>query len=463
MRKGLVIFGISFWLVLISGLIQAANVGKQERVQVTIYNQDLGLVKEQRQIELQNGINDVRFTEVPSHIDPTSVHFISLTDAQGCIIQEQNYEYDLVSSDKILTKYLDKNVKIITKNGEVYEGILLSFDIATVALLGQGLKVIQRENILETNLPNLPSGLITKPTLVWNILSKEKKSHLAEVTYLTSGMHWKADYVVVIDSKDKFIDLSGWVTVDNQSGASYENAKLKLIAGDVNRVSQEETPNMRGKRAFLAATMEDSSQFEEKEFFEYHIYTLGRNTTLKNEQTKQISLFSVSQVPVEKIYLFEGNGYYRGRNDKQKVKVMLEFKNSQNGGLGIPLPKGIVRAYKKDVDSSLEFVGEDRIEHTPKDETIRIYLGDAFDVRGEKTRLNYRKISAKVQEEDYKISLTNHKAEKIKVTVVEHLHGDWEIIKSNFEYIKKDANTIEFKVPVSQDEMVEINYTVRVK
>ena len=457
--------------ICLMGIFVSLSAYAEKNVELTVYNQNFALIKDQRELELKKGVNKIEFKEVASLIEPTSVHFISLTAPESCFILEQNYEYDLMSSDKLLSKYIYKNITIVTKDAKTYQGVLSSFDGNNIVISGQdGLSMIVRpNNINQITFDKTPEGLITKPTLVWEIENNKEGKHLTELSYLTGGIGWLAEYVTVLDKDDKKVSLDGWVSINNTSGASYKNAKLKLIAGDVKRAQ----PEINGL-AFAGAVREESKaapQFQEKAFFEYHMYTLQRKATLKDNQTKQISLLSANNIPVEKLFVYDPvdyygwNWYYYDDNQttkEQKVKVKIEFTNSKQNNLGMPLPKGKIKVYKKDDDGSLQFVGEDMIDHTPKDEMVRLYLGDAFDVVGERKRVNYRE-SDHWAEETFEISLRNHKESDIKVNVIEHMwrHTNWKIITKSHEFTKKDAQTIEFKVPVVKDTETKVAYTVR--
>lgn len=459
-------------VIFILGFFFCFYASAQENVELTVYNQNFALVKDQRNLDLKKGLNKVDFKDVASLIEPTSVHFVSLTAPDSCYILEQNYEYDLMSSDKLLSKYIDKNIKIVTKDAKTYEGILSSFDVNNIVISGQdGLSMIVRpDNIAQISFDKTPEGLITKPTLVWEIENGKEGKHLTEVSYLTGGVNWLAEYVTVLDKDDKKISLDGWVSMNNTSGASYKNAKLKLIAGDVKRAQPEVRQLSYDGMAFKEEA-KAPAQFQEKAFFEYHMYTLQRKATLKNNQIKQISLLSANSVPVKKLFIYDPvdyygwNWYYYEDNRKtkeQKIKVKIEFTNSKQNNLGMPLPKGKIKVYKKDDEGSLQFVGEDRIDHTPKDETIRLYLGDAFDVVGERKKMNYRE-GDHFAEESFEVSLRNHKESDIEVNVIEHMwrYSNWKIINKSHEFTKKDAQTIEFKVPVAKDGETKVAYTVK--
>jgi hypothetical protein len=439
-------------------ILPTLALAEEGKIAITIYNQNLALVKDLRDLSFQKGRNEIEFTDVASQIDPTSVYFKSLDSPDKINILEQNYQFDLVSSDKILEKYVDKEIQIKVKGEKIYQGQLLSYasDNLTLKEKEGGIRIVSRSEVLDLYFPSLPEGLITRPTLVWLLESDLSGKQRAEVSYLTNGINWHAEYVGVVDKDDKTLEIGGWVSIDNKSGATYSDAKVKLIAGEVHRVEERRAVPMMAKGlAYEAAAVE--TPFEEKPFFEYHLYTLTRPATIKDNEIKQITLFPNQRVNVNKLFIYDG------AREAKKVKVNLEFINSQKEGLGIPLPKGKIRVYKEDADKSLEFVGEDLIDHTPKDEKVRVYLGDAFDIVGERSRTNYNKISDDVWEESYQIKIRNHKEERIEVLVVEHLsyYAEWKITKSDFDYLKKDAQTIEFKLPVEKDGETVLDYTVK--
>ncbi len=429
------------------------SLAEEKQVSITIYQKNLALVHDVREMDLKTGNQEIRFSDVSSLIDPTSVHFKSLTAPEQVTILEQNYEYDLVNTEKILQKYIDQVVQLFTKEGKVFEGKLLSAGGSVVLEKKEGgIQSIAMANIQNIDFPNLPAGLITRPTLVWYLSSERGGKQNMETSYLTDGIGWHAEYVALANKDDTRMDLSAWVSVNNQSGTDYENAKLKLVAGDVHRVTPP-PPRYIGYEERALAKAAAAPQFEEKAFFEYHLYTLQRAATIKNNQIKQLSLFPTTTTPVKKIYEYDGS-----KNEK-KVNVKLEFINAEKNGMGLPLPAGKVRVYKSDEDQSQVFLGEDQIDHTPKDEKIRLYVGDAFDVVGERKQMSYKQLSDRAREETWQIKLRNHKNEDIEVLVTEHLWGDWEIRESSHAYDKKDANTIEFLIPVKKDEEVIVKYT----
>lgn len=428
---------------------------QQKEVALTVYNDNLALVKEVRTLTLPEGVTQIKFQDVAAQIDPTSVYFKSLTAPEKVTILEQNYEYDLVNSIKILQKYIDQKINLEGKEGKRYTGTLLNASGKDVILRTEdgGIKILNRQSILNMEFPRLPEGLITRPTLVWTLDSQQAGKHEVEVGYLTSGIQWHAEYVGIANEADTQLDLSAWVSLDNKSGATYKEAQLKLVAGEIHR-AREIVPKYREAQAEYFSVAK-KVQFKEKAFFEYHLYTLQRKATVANNQIKQISLFEPVEVAVKKIYSYDG------AQDDNRVRVNLEFKNEKKVGLGMPLPKGKIRLYKRDTDGSLVFIGEDFIQHTPKDEEVKVYAGNAFDIVGKRVQKDRRSIGKNSWEEKWEITLRNHKAKAVEVHVIEHLQPDWEIIRSSHTYEKKDAFTIEFKVQVPRDGEEKIHYVVR--
>lgn len=426
----------------------AAEVG------LTVYNNDLALVKDVRQLDFTPGVNTLKFTDVAAAIDPTSVSFTVTDAAERVQILEQNFQYDLVGADKILEKYIDRQIQVITKEDKLFEGTLLSVQGGlTLQEPDGGIRIINQEGVRDMSFPKLPEGLITRPTLVWLLDSEISGTHPGEVRYLTKQINWHAEYVATISADDQALNLAGWVSIDNRSGATYEDAKLKLIAGDVHMVEKKRMP--RTDRLMAMEASRAAPAFEEKAFFEYHLYTLSRRATVRDNETKQLSLFAPVDVTATKIFTYDG-----ARDDK-KIRVNVEFKNSEQAGLGIPLPKGKIRVMKADDAGSLEFVGEDEIDHTPKNEKVRVYLGNAFDIVGERTVKDIRKVTGRITEQDIEVSLRNRKDEPVTITVIEHIWGDWEILRSSHESRKKDAFTAEFDIPVPADQEVVLTFTIR--
>lgn len=471
-RKRMLGIAAGFLLFCFSATAQQKDMERKE-VSLTVYNQNFALVRDIRFLNLSEGINEVKFFDIAARIEATSVHFMSLTAPDKCGILEQNFEYDLVSADKLLLKYIDQNIRVTTQDDNVYTGYLASYDGSQIVLSADRVKgpifMVTRSNVRNIEFPQLPEGLITKPTLVWSLLNNRKGRHEVEVSYLTGGINWAADYVAAVASDEKSISLSGWVTVNNQSGTGYENASLKLIAGDVHRV-QERAPVRRDMVMMEAKAAGMPEQFEGRELFEYHLYELQRKTSLKNNQTKQISLLTAPKVSINKIYTYEGALYrwyyydnWQGQQSNKKVAVNLEFKNSEANGLGIPLPKGKIKVYKADVDKTLQFIGENQIDHTPKNEKITLFLGNAFDIVGERKITEHKKIANNLYRDSYEISLRNHKKEPVTIKVIERQWGDWTVLTNSHDYKKEDSTTLAFEVNVPADGETKVTYTSEYK
>ena len=444
---------------------QAITRDDQTDLMVTIYNTNLGLVKDTREVRFDSGMLEVQFADVAAQIDPTSVHLKSLTDPSGLKILEQNYEYDLLTSAKLMEKYVGKKVRLYQSNGSYQEATLLSTNGPVYEINGQ----IHMGHYGQVVLPALPENLVSNPTLVWLLRNAKAAAQRVEASYLTGGINWKADYVMVINAADNKSDLTGWVTIDNKSGATYSNAALKLVAGDINRAKDRRQEGRVMELANKAASPASADRdFKSEGFFEYHLYTLDGRTTIKDSQTKQLSLMSASEVPVDKHFIFYGAAdYYRTQYgvpmSNQKVGVYLELKNSKENGLGMPIPKGRVRVYKADTSGSQQLIGEDWVDHTPKDEKIKIKMGDAFDVVGERTQKDWKRIASNLYEVEWEISLRNHKKEAIIVEVVEHMPGDWEVIRASHPHEKIQAFTAQWKIPVPKEGEVKLGYRIRVR
>ncbi len=436
----------------------------QQSVSVTVYNDNLGLIKDVRKLDMPKGIFSLAFEGVASGIDPTSVSIRSLDDPGALNILEQNFEYDLISPKKLMEKYLGKEIELVSKTTDG-----LKTDRAR--LIGtEGGYVYEIEGKIAINpagkvvLPRLPEGLISKPSLIW-LLDNRVRKQMIEASYLTKGISWRTDYVMVLSENDSQMDMSGWITVANRSGATYKNAILKLVAGDVHRV-QPEQPARRPPET-LGFEMSRGPIVRESALFEYHMYSVARKTTLKNNQTKQIRMLDAAGVPVSKQYVYTPTRPYFfstmvNPDISKKVGVFLKFMNEKKNGLGMPLPKGVVRVYKKDDDGSLEFLGEDRIDHTPEDEKLRIKIGEAFDIVAERIQTEFRKFKNSF-ESAYKITIRNHKKQDIVVSVIERLGGDWKIEQQSHEYTKESASRVRFDVPVKSKGESILTYRVAVK
>ncbi len=460
----------------------AAKVSGTKSVQITAYNSNFALVKDSRAIDFEKGINTLDVENVAAQIDPTSVLFKSLTDPNSVVILEQNYQFDLITPENILNKSVGERISFtqFDQNGKPYtqKGTLLN-------PAGQGGTVVRGDDGKITLNPEgqialekMPEGLRPKPTLNWLLNSDKAGSQDCEISYITNGINWNADYVALVNADDTKLDLSGWVSLTNQSGASYKDALLTLVAGDVRRIQPPApAPGGYGGGEYMMKA-EMAPQFKEKSFFEYHMYTMARPTTVADKETKQLSLLGAANVPVTKEMTYDARGdwfrswWYPGRTEGDpgsgydtsnyhKVNVVLEVRNSEENNMGMPLPKGRVRVYKLDDTGSQQFIGEDQIDHTPKDEKIRLYIGDAFDVVGDYKRTNYTKISSNVVEESFEVKIRNHKKTAVTVKVVDHVWSDWKVTTSSQEYTKKDASTIEFPVTVAPDKETTVTYTIR--
>ncbi|MFH1370868.1 MAG: DUF4139 domain-containing protein [Planctomycetota bacterium] len=489
MKRG-ILYSLAVSVILSSACFGANEAG----VGLTIYNDNFAVVREARKMRFEKGQNTVRFTDVASAIDPTSVKFECLSAPGAVSVLEQNYEYDLVNADSLLKRYIDKQVMVAIKGSgsdsrKFIEGTLLAAVGPDLIVKGsKGIEIIGRAGVEEIALKELsapgetsplggPDDLVTRPTLVWLTDAEKGGKQLCEVTYTTGAINWRADYTAILNADDTALDFSGWVTIDNRSGAGYRDATLKLIAGDVRRV---QPPAMVDYElgAMRKMAVQEAPAFEEKAFMEYHMYTLGRKSTINNNQVKQIEFIEpATDVQATKIYVYERAGWRwrSGRSsqpEKGKVNVKIEFENKKENKLGIALPKGKVRVFKKDpgsasatpgrpADGSLEFVGEDLIDHTPRNEKLSLYIGDAFDIVAEHTMTDYKEQWGR-RFETHKVEIRNRKEEKITVFVDERLpsYEDWKIEKSTHKWEKRAAFVARFPVEVEADSTATIEYTV---
>jgi hypothetical protein len=440
---------------------------------VTVYNSNIALVRDVRQIHLPSGTFPLHFEDVAASINPATVHFRSLLDPSKLNVIEQNYEYDLLDPQKLLQKYVGKEVTLIRAERDA--GSTRWVETKALLLANNGGPVWKIGNEIVTGMavdsyrfPDLPENLYSRPTLVWMLENRGAESQRVEASYLTSNMNWSADYVLTVGRDEKSADLDGWVTLVNNSGVAYSNAKLQLVAGKLNRVGVGVGVGG-GAGVVMPEFKAAAPQFGQESFSEYHLYTLGRRTSIQNNESKQISLLAGTGVPVEKFLLVEGQQYWFrnpqgiGNAIPQPVKVYYRFKNEEKGGLGMPLPAGTVRVYQSDSKGGIQFVGEDRIDHTPKDETVKIHVGDAFDIVCERKQTDYKKIASNSAEMAYSITLRNHKDGPVKVEVREPIGGDWEVLTSNSKWTKLDSSTVGFTIPVEKDGTATLEYRVRVK
>lgn len=455
-----------------TGTAEAAEGG----LALTVYNQGTALVRDRRSFSFRRGMNEVSFADVAASIDPTSVLFPSLTDPDGTTVLEQNFEFDLVGVAALLEKYLDQTIDLVAEDGTQHRGTLLSGrgDIILKGPAGE-VTVIPLARVAQFSFPELPDGLITRPTLVWRLFADRAGAQDVEVTYLTGGVHWTADYVVLLAGDDRSIDLDGWITLTNGSGAIFRDARLKLIAGDLQRLTQ---PGLSAADAvFEAERLAAAQPVQERAFFEYHLYEVPRPVTVRDQETKQIEFVAAGGVPSEKFSVYGGLGcssYFwycafagypqtepsYGVASNPKVMVMVEFDTEE---VEADLPAGRVRVYQEDVDGAALLIGEDQLDHTPRGENVRLYVGDAFDIVGERVQTDFRRPSDRSLEEAFEITLGNHKDEDVTVRVVEHLFrwSEWKILESTGEYEKLDSSTIEFRVRLPANGERTLRYTVR--
>lgn len=445
----------------------------RQSVNVTIYNSNIGLIRETRNLSMPSGRFSLRFADVAAQIMPQTVHLTSLTSANSLNILEQNYQYDLLNPAKLLEKYVGKQITLVLRKYEdstealtPVQATLLSNNQGQVWRINNQI-VINPSNIAEMRFPELPENLVASPTLVWDLDSRSNASQLVEASYLTGGLNWQADYVLVVNADDTRGDLQGWVTLTNTSGVGFDNARLQLVAGDLNRVKDKR--EYEGLMRKAAVDQVSSVPFQEQAFFEYHLYTMQRPASIREQETKQVSLLEAGGFNVDKQYVINGqHWYYAGYNSpgaaiKEKVGVYMQFRNSQQNKLGMPLPAGTIRLYKKDDSGGQQFIGEDRVDHTPKDEDVRVKVGDAFDVVAERKQTDYKVISSDVYEYAYEIKIRNHKNGPVTVVVNEPIGGDWTMLSSSFAAEKTAAFAARFQVPVEKDGEARLTYRVRVR
>ena len=462
-RLALVTCAMLLWPAASAGLESSAE--DRRSIGVTVYNDDLALVREVRSVELPAGQSELRFMDVPSEIRPETVSVRASGDRRLEVL-EQNYEYDLLSPDKVLEKYVGRQVTVYVKNEETgvekpVRARLLSVNEGHIFEIGDEISLGLPGRVV---VPNLPDNLIARPTLVWLLQGRSPGARDLEVSYLTRQMSWKADYVAALAADGRTLDLTGWVTIDNRSGAMFANAKLKLVAGDVHVVQRRPEPRY---DMAMAKAAEEGAGFRERELFEYHLYELERQTTLKNNQSKQIELLDVTGVAAQKRYTAESRfePYADVRpptgDDVENASVEIEFRNDRTAGLGRPLPRGIVRVYTEDADGTAIFAGEDRIDHTPDGETVRLTVGKAFDVVWERNVLSFREISKREVEAEVEVLVRNRKKEPVTVKVIERFSSARELLSSTMKAAEPDAFTLEFDVEVPARGENRIAYRVR--
>ena len=450
---------------------QATTLNDQSDLSVTVYNSNIALIRDVRQLTVPTGAFRLKFEDIAATVNPATVHFRSLTEPEKLSVIEQDYEYDLLEPAKLLHKYVGKEVTLersymdngTTKHEEVKATLLadnngpvwkVGNDIVT-GIYGDGYRF-----------PEVPANLYDRPTLVMSLDNSGARKHQIEASYLADNLSWNADYVLTVAREDKGADLDGWVTLTNNSGTAFHNARLQLVAGDLNRLPGGVAGDVIMSKARTAAAA--APQFQQENFSEYHLYTLGRRTSVEDKETKQISLLQGSGVPVEKLFVVNGqNFYYHNYQNpssplKDPVMVFYKFKNEEKAGLGMPLPAGNVRVYQKDSKGGILFVGEDHIGHTPKDESITVHIGNAFDVVAEHKQTDFKKIATNIYEMEFEITLRNHKDAPITVEVNEPIGGSWEMLSSSYKFAKTAAFAAQFEVPVDKNGASVLKYRVRV-
>ena len=444
----------------------------QNELALTVYNSDLALVRDVRTIQLPLGEFDLRFMDIAATVNPTTVHLRSLTEPARLGILEQNYEYDLLEPEKLLRKYVGRDVILVrprqangTTRAEEVKARLLSYNTAPVWQIGN--EIVTGLHADHIRFPELPGNLYARPTLIWSLANSGGAQHRVQASYLATSLKWNADYVLTVARDDKAADLDGWVTLTNGSGTAFQNARLQLVAGELNRVRQafDGARRMMNEQVQMAVA---APAMVQEAFSEYHLYTLARKTTINNNETKQVNMLGATGFPVRKRYVVDGQSYYYrnahspGNAVKDSVKVFYQFKNEAKDKLGMPMPAGVVRVYQADSSGGTQFVGEDRIGHTPKNETLNLRIGTAFDVVAERKQTDFEKIAVNICEFEYEIVLRNHKAAAITVEVNEPIGGTWRIISSSYPATKTAAFAAQFHVPVAADGTSTLRYRVRV-
>src|SRR6202030_2532867 len=451
---------------------QATSLNDQTDLAITVYNSNIALVRDVRQLTLPAGAFRLKFMDIAATVNPATVHFRSLTEPEKLGVIEQNYEYDLLEPAKLLHKYVGKEVTLVRayqENGELkHEAVkatLLADNNGPVWKIGND--IVTGVYAESYRFPEVPANLFDRPTLLMSLDNSGARKHQIEASYLANNLSWNADYVLTVAREERAADLDGWVTLSNNSGTAFHNARLQLVAGDLNRLPQgnmQTRDDVRAMKSMAAA----APQFQQENFSEYHLYTLGRRTSVEDKETKQISLLQGSGVPVEKLFVVNGQNFYYhnyqnpGSPLKDPVLVYYKFKNEEKAGLGMPLPAGNVRVYQKDSKGGVLFIGEDRIDHTPKDETVTVHIGNAFDIIAEHKQTDFKKIANNVYEMEFEITLRNHKDTPITVEANEPIGGTWEMLSSSYKFTKTAAFAAQFHVPVDKNGTSVLKYRVRV-
>ena len=444
----------------------------QTDLSITVYNSDLALVRDVREIRLPSGIFPLKFMDIAASVNPATVHFRSLSDSGRLTVLEQNYEYDLLEPQKLLAKYVGREVTMVQQQFE--NNSTKWVDVKATLIANNNGPIWKIGNEIVTGYPSgtfrfpaLPGNLYDRPTLLWTLENSGPQRQRVETSYLAGKLSWSADYVLTVNREETSADLDGWVTLVNNSGTAFENAKLQLVAGDLNRVRQE--LQVAGRMYSQAQTVTEAAPMVQQPFNEYHLYTLQRRTSVNNNQSKQVSMLNASRVPLTKTYEVNGQSYYYrqvirpGAPVKDPVQVIYKFKNDEASQLGMPLPSGTVRVYQGDSGGSVLYAGEDRITHTPKDEQVSLHTGNAFDIVAERKQTDYDVLGSNVAEMEYEITLRNHKTVPVTVEVNEPIGGDWQMLSSSYQWTKTAAFAAQFTVPVEKDGTSVLRYRVRVR
>ena len=451
---------------------QSTTLNDQTELAVTVYNSNIALVRDVRQLQLPSGGFRLKFMDIAATVNPATVHFRAMTEPEKVGVIEQNYEYDLLEPAKLLNKYVGKEVTLVrsymengtTKREEV-KATLLANNNGPVWKIGND--IVTGVYAESYRFPAVPANLYDRPTLLMTLENSGGGKQKVEASYLATNLTWNSDYVLTVSRDDKSADLDGWVTVVNNSGTAFHNAKLQLVAGDLNRIQNAMNGGMETDAVRMKAMAAPAPQFQQENFSEYHLYSLGRKTSVEDKETKQISLLQGSGVPVEKLFIVNGQNYYYhntqnpGSPIKDQVMVYYKFKNEEKAGLGIPLPAGNLRVYQKDSKGGVLFVGEDRIDHTPKDEFLNVKIGNAFDVVSERKQTDYKALGSRTWEMEFEIKIRNHKDTPITVEVNEPIGGDWEMLSSSYKYDKTAAFAARFEVPVKANGESVLKYRIR--
>jgi len=469
--------GLSWVAALVLSMSAAAQeTPPPDGVSITVYNEGSALVQDRRTLELTAGEQVLNFTDVAATIDATSVSFRSLTDPRGTVVLEQNYLYDLVDASVLLLRYIDQSIQVTMTDGTIYNGVLLNASGDVILRLESGeVVIVKLAEARDIRFPELPGGLLTRPTLRWTLNAAQAGAQQVQLTYLARGMGWTADYIVLLNSEKTALDLNGWVTVTNTSGTSYTDAQLKLVAGNVNRIQPEMEERMYTALDAAKAMPTMTPAVQQRDLFEYKLYEIGRKVTLNNNETKQVEFVNGAGIPAQTFYVYDASipfyGYsypitdqYYSTTGVTEVGTYLSFTTSEENGLGADLPSGRVRVYQEDIDGAALLIGENTINHTPEGEEVRLYLGSAFDLVGERIQTDFRTIASNVIQETYEIRLRNRKEnEAVEIRVPEYLSrwSEWEVVQSSMEYVKKDSATIEFIAQVPPQGETVITYTVQ--